>query len=65
MLGSLFVLLFLGHLLADYPFQTDHQAAHKADCNAVGWVANLTHCLSLGLEAEWTRRAPRFRSSVA
>ncbi|MFE6001457.1 DUF3307 domain-containing protein [Streptomyces sp. NPDC056454] len=43
MLGTLFVLLYLGHLLADYPFQTDHQAAHKADCNAAGWAANLAH----------------------
>ncbi|MFF0505616.1 DUF3307 domain-containing protein [Streptomyces fimicarius] len=43
MFGSLFVLLYLGHLLADYPFQTDHQAAHKADCNAAGWAANLAH----------------------
>ncbi|UIZ12008.1 DUF3307 domain-containing protein [Streptomyces sp. R527F] len=43
MLGSLFALLYLGHLLADYPFQTDHQAAHKADCNAAGWAANLSH----------------------
>ncbi|MEU9202305.1 DUF3307 domain-containing protein [Streptomyces sp. NPDC048332] len=43
MFASLFVLLYVGHLLADYPFQTDHQAAHKADCNAVGWRANLSH----------------------
>ncbi|MET8882554.1 DUF3307 domain-containing protein [Streptomyces rubiginosohelvolus] len=40
---SLFILLYLGHLLADYPLQTDHQAAHKADQRAVGWAANLTH----------------------
>lgn len=43
MFASLFVLLYLGHLLADYPFQTDHQAAHKADRCAAGWAANLTH----------------------
>ncbi|MFF2134228.1 DUF3307 domain-containing protein [Streptomyces sp. NPDC058193] len=43
MFASLFVLLYVGHLLADYPFQTDHQAAHKADCTAVGWRANLSH----------------------
>ncbi|WP_030700932.1 MULTISPECIES: DUF3307 domain-containing protein [unclassified Streptomyces] len=43
MFASLFVLLYLGHLLADYPLQTDHQAAHKADRSAAGWVANLTH----------------------
>lgn len=53
MFASLFVLLYLGHLLADYPFQTDHQAAHKADCNAAGWAANLrhagTHVITCGL----------------
>lgn len=43
MFASLFVLLYLGHLLADYPLQTDHQAAHKADRCATGWAANLTH----------------------
>ncbi|MCD9903003.1 DUF3307 domain-containing protein [Streptomyces sp. MT29] len=43
MFPSLFVLLYLGHLLADYPLQTDHQAAHKADQCAAGWAANLTH----------------------
>ncbi|MEU0702460.1 DUF3307 domain-containing protein [Streptomyces bacillaris] len=43
MFASLFVLLYLGHLLADYPLQTDHQAAHKADHSAAGWAANLTH----------------------
>ncbi|MFH8665276.1 DUF3307 domain-containing protein [Streptomyces anulatus] len=43
MFASLFVLLYLGHLLADYPLQTDHQAAHKADRCTTGWAANLTH----------------------
>ncbi|MFE7139054.1 DUF3307 domain-containing protein [Streptomyces sp. NPDC057644] len=43
MFASLFVLLYLGHLVADYPLQTDHQAAHKADRCAAGWAANLTH----------------------
>ncbi|MEU5453521.1 DUF3307 domain-containing protein [Streptomyces globisporus] len=43
MFPSLFVLLYLGHLLADYPLQTDHQAAHKADRCAAGWAANLRH----------------------
>ncbi|GAA3013574.1 DUF3307 domain-containing protein [Streptomyces fulvorobeus] len=43
MFASLFILLYLGHLLADYPFQTDHQAAHKADCGAAGWRASFTH----------------------
>ncbi|MFF4063768.1 DUF3307 domain-containing protein [[Kitasatospora] papulosa] len=40
---TLFILLYLGHLLADYPLQTDHQAAHKADRCAAGWAANLRH----------------------
>ncbi|MEV8398849.1 DUF3307 domain-containing protein [Streptomyces niveus] len=43
MFATLFVLLYVGHLLADYPFQSDHQAGHKADCGAAGWRANLTH----------------------
>ncbi|MFF9503819.1 DUF3307 domain-containing protein [Streptomyces sp. NPDC014656] len=43
MFATVFVLLYVGHLLADYPFQTDHQAAHKAEGGAAGWRANLTH----------------------
>lgn len=43
MFASAFALLYVGHLLADYPGQTDHQAAHKADRTAAGWRANLTH----------------------
>lgn len=43
MFATLFVLLYVGHLLADYPLQTDHQAGRKADCGAAGWRANLTH----------------------
>lgn len=43
MFASLFVLLYVAHLAADYPLQTDHQAAHKADCSAAGWRANLAH----------------------
>ncbi|MFD3820607.1 DUF3307 domain-containing protein [Streptomyces rubiginosohelvolus] len=43
MFASLFVLLYIGHLLADYPLQTDHQATHKADRSAAGWAANLRH----------------------
>nr|WP_237552117.1 DUF3307 domain-containing protein [Streptomyces sp. SID8359] len=39
----MFVLLYLGHLLADYPLQSDHQATHKADRTTTGWVAALTH----------------------
>ncbi|MFG3187561.1 DUF3307 domain-containing protein [Streptomyces omiyaensis] len=43
MFATIFLLLYVGHLLADYPFQTDHQAAHKANLGAVGWRANLDH----------------------
>lgn len=43
MFAELFILFYVGHLLADYPFQTDHQAGHKADCGAAGWRANLAH----------------------
>lgn len=43
MFASLFVLLYIAHLLADYPFQTDHQAGCKANHGAAGWLANLAH----------------------
>jgi hypothetical protein len=43
MFASLFVLLYVAHLAADYPLQTDHQAAHKAQCSAAGWRANAAH----------------------
>jgi hypothetical protein len=43
MFAELFALLYVAHLAADYPLQTDHQAAHKADCSAKGWRANLVH----------------------
>lgn len=43
MFATLFVLLYVAHLAADYPLQTDHQAAHKADQSAAGWRANLAH----------------------
>ncbi|MER6251129.1 DUF3307 domain-containing protein [Streptomyces sp. NPDC001584] len=43
MFAEIAFLLYLGHLLADYPFQTDHQAAHKAGCGRTGWAANITH----------------------
>lgn len=43
MFAALFALFYVGHLLADYPFQTDHQASHKADRTAEGWRANLLH----------------------
>ncbi|EFE65790.1 predicted protein [Streptomyces viridosporus ATCC 14672] len=43
MFAELFALLYVAHLAADYPLQTDHQAAHKADSSAAGWRANLVH----------------------
>lgn len=43
MFASVFILLYIGHLLADYPLQTDHQAGCKADHGTAGWRANLTH----------------------
>ncbi|MEW1633279.1 DUF3307 domain-containing protein [Streptomyces sp. NPDC093801] len=43
MFAEIAFLLYVGHLLADYPFQTDHQAAHKAQCGRQGWTANITH----------------------
>jgi hypothetical protein len=46
MFASLFVLLYVAHLAADYPLQTDHQAAHKACSGAKGWRANLAHALT-------------------
>ncbi|MFB8384959.1 DUF3307 domain-containing protein [Streptomyces rubiginosohelvolus] len=54
MFPSLFILLYVAHLLSDYPFQTDHQAKCKAGWTDMdtrtkevrhhhGWGANLTH----------------------
>lgn len=43
MFATLSLLLYVAHLIADYPAQTDHQAAHKADPGASGWLANLAH----------------------
>lgn len=43
MFAASFVLLYVAHLAADYPFQTDHQSAHKADHGAAGWRAALVH----------------------
>lgn len=54
MFASLFILLYIAHLLADYPLQTDHQAGRKAgwdegerDPNPGrhhhGWGSNLAH----------------------
>jgi len=41
--ATVFILLYAGHLAADYPCQTDHQACHKAQPGAAGWRANLAH----------------------
>ncbi|MFH8894515.1 DUF3307 domain-containing protein [Streptomyces sp. NPDC017949] len=53
MFAEIAFLLYVGHLLADYPLQTDHQAAHKAGCGRTGWTANIvhasTHVLTCGL----------------
>lgn len=43
MFAEIFVLLYVAHLVSDYPLQIDWQAAHKADKTAAGWLANLTH----------------------
>ena len=43
MFAAAFILLYVSHLAADYPGQTDHQAAHKADRDAAGWRANFAH----------------------
>jgi hypothetical protein len=41
--AAAFIVMFGGHHLADYPFQTDHQAGHKANKTARGWLANQVH----------------------
>jgi len=43
MFAALFILLYAAHLLSDYPLQTDHQAAHKADAGRAGWRVSLSH----------------------
>lgn len=43
MFPTVFILLYVAHLLSDYPFQTDHQAAHKAARTVAGWRANAVH----------------------
>lgn len=43
MFAEIFLLMYAAHLAADYPGQTDHQAAHKADPGAAGWQAAATH----------------------
>ncbi len=56
MFADFFVILFAAHLLSDYPFQTDHQAQHKAGCGAAGWRANAAHAtthLAVSLVLVW------------
>ncbi|MEE1766814.1 DUF3307 domain-containing protein [Streptomyces sp. JV185] len=43
MLGDIAFLLYVGHLIADFPLQTDHQAGHKALPGVAGWRANISH----------------------
>lgn len=43
MFATIFILLYVGHLLSDYPLQTDHQASCKAAKGAEGWRANAAH----------------------
>ncbi|MEV6421582.1 DUF3307 domain-containing protein [Streptomyces sp. NPDC051662] len=43
MFASVFVLLYVAHIFADYPLQTDKIADHKADRTTAGWIYNLAH----------------------
>ncbi|MFE2850583.1 DUF3307 domain-containing protein [Streptomyces lavendulae] len=43
MFATIFVLLYVAHLVADYALQTDHQAEHKMQRTREGWTANLGH----------------------
>ncbi|MFI5985065.1 DUF3307 domain-containing protein [Streptomyces sp. NPDC051555] len=43
MFATIFILLYVAHLIADYVLQTDAQAGLKADASAAGWRANLSH----------------------
>ncbi len=43
MFATVFVLLYVAHLVADYAIQTDHQAVLKSEPGRAGWTANLTH----------------------
>ncbi|MFJ8629014.1 DUF3307 domain-containing protein [Kitasatospora sp. NPDC093550] len=41
--AAVFALLYVAHHLSDYPFQTDHQAQHKAGHGPIGWRALGAH----------------------
>ncbi|MEV6426024.1 DUF3307 domain-containing protein [Streptomyces sp. NPDC051662] len=43
MFASLFVLLYVAHLTADYALQTDHQVTHKAGAGRRAWLALGAH----------------------
>lgn len=43
MFADIAFLLYVGHRIADFAFQTDHQAEHKAGPGWKGWTANLAH----------------------
>lgn len=43
MFPTVFILLYVAHLVSDYAIQTDRQSALKAERGRVGWWANLTH----------------------
>ncbi|MYY05027.1 DUF3307 domain-containing protein [Streptomyces sp. ATexAB-D23] len=43
MFADIAFLLYLGHLISDYPLQSDHQAGHKALPGPAGWRANIAH----------------------
>ncbi|MFJ1879712.1 DUF3307 domain-containing protein [Streptomyces sp. NPDC088137] len=43
MFADIAFLLYVGHLIADYPLQTDHQADHKAGPGWKGWTANVSY----------------------
>lgn len=52
MFATLFVLMYVSHLLADYPGQTDHQAGRKDKPGWPGWKANLSRAgTHLGITA--------------
>lgn len=43
MFATIFILLYVAHLAADYALQPDWQSDRKADKGMRGWIANLSH----------------------